>query len=129
RNAATLGGESLAVSKYTKHPAAAADLVMHMTSAAVQKERALRGSFNPTIPALYKDAEIVKANPFMGELVDTFTNAVGRPITVTGALYSQVSNQFWNAAHEVLSGKAKPDDALGRLDESLKRLSRGGKWD
>jgi trehalose/maltose transport system substrate-binding protein len=128
RNAATLGGESLAVSKYSKHPAAAADLVLHMTSAAVQKDRAMRGSFNPTIGALYKDADVLKANPFMGELYGTFTNAVSRPTTVTGARYNQVSNQFWNAAHEVLSGKSKPDEALGRLEESLTRLSRGGKW-
>jgi trehalose/maltose transport system substrate-binding protein len=128
RNAATLGGESLAVSKYSKHAAEAADLVMYMTSAAVQKDRAIRGSFNPTLGALYKDPEIVKANPFMGELYGTFTSAVGRPTTVTGPRYNQVSNQFWNAAHEVLSGKAKPDEALGRLEESLTRLSRGGKW-
>lgn len=128
RNAATLGGESLAVSKYSKNAAAAADLVMHMTSAAVQKDRALRGSFNPTIATLYKDPEILKANPFMGELYGTFTSAVGRPTTVTGARYNQVSNQFWNAVHEVLSGKAKPDESLGRLEEQLKRVSRGGKW-
>lgn len=128
RHAATLGGESLAVSKYSKHPAVAAALVMHMTSAAVQKDRALRGSFNPTIGALYKDPEILKANPFMGELYGTFTNAIGRPTTVTGPRYNQVSNQFWNAAHEVLSKKAKPDEALARLEKTLTRLSRGGTW-
>ncbi len=128
RNAATLGGESLAVSKYSKHAALAADLVMHMTSAAVQKDRALRGSFNPTIGALYKDPEIIKANPFMGELYGTFTSAIARPTTVTGPRYNQVSNQFWNASHEVLSGKSKPDEALGRLEQALGRLSRGGKW-
>ena len=128
RHAATLGGESLAVSKYSKNAALAADLVMHMTSAAVQKDRAMRGSFNPTLGALYKDPDVIKANPFMGELYGTFTSAVGRPTTVTGARYNQVSNQFWNATHEVLSGKAKADEALGRLEQSLNRLSRGGKW-
>ena len=128
RNAATLGGEALAVSKYSKNAALAADLVMHMTSAAVQKDRAIRGSFNPTITALYKDPEIVKANPFMGELEGTFTSAVARPTTASGARYNQVNNQFWNATHEVLSGKAKPDEALSRLDQSLTRLSKGGKW-
>jgi trehalose/maltose transport system substrate-binding protein len=128
RNAATLGGESLAVSKYSKHPAEAADLVMHMTSASVQKDRALRGSFNPTIGTLYTDPEILKVNPFMGELYGTFTSAIARPTTVTGPRYNQVSNQFWNAAHEVLSGKAKPDEALGRLEQSLNRLGHGGKW-
>jgi len=128
RNAATLGGESLAVSKYSRNPALAADLVMYMTSAEVQKQRALKASFNPTIGALYKDVEIRKTNPFMYELYGTFANAVARPTTVTGPRYNQVSNQFWNAVHEVLSGKAKPEEALARLDQSLKTLSRGGKW-
>jgi trehalose/maltose transport system substrate-binding protein len=128
RHAATLGGESLAVSRYTRHAALAADLVMYMTSADVQKERALIGSYNPTIPALYKDADIIRVNPYMAELADTFTNAVARPTAATGAHYSQVSAQFWNAAHEVVSGKTPADQALARLDAQLQRLTRGGKW-
>lgn len=129
RNAAALGGELLAVSKYSKNPALAADLVMYMTGATVQKERALKGSYNPTIGALYKDAEILAANPFMGELYGTFTSAVPRPATVTASKYNQVSNAFWNATHQVLSGKAKAEDSLKSLDATLNRLSRGGKWD
>ncbi|MCP5229444.1 ABC transporter substrate-binding protein [Accumulibacter sp.] len=128
RHAATLGGESLAVSKYSLHPAAAADLVLYMTSAAVQKDRALRGSFNPTISALYRDAEILHANPFMGELLGAFTSAVARPTSATGVRYNQVSHQFWNAAHDALSGRATPAQALARLETSLKRLSRRGTW-
>jgi trehalose/maltose transport system substrate-binding protein len=128
RHAATLGGESLAVSNYSRHPAAAADLVLYMTSAAVQKERALRGSFNPTITVLYQDPEILQANPFMGELFATFTRAIARPTTVTGARYNQVSHQFWNAAHDTLSGKATAEQALSRLDRSLQRVSRRGTW-
>ena len=128
RHAATLGGESLAVSRYSKHPELAANLVLHMTGAAVQKDRALRGSFNPTRPALYRDAEILRANPFMGELLGSFTNAVARPTAVTGARYNQVSHQFWNAAHDVLAGRVEADVALTRLEQSLKRLSRRGTW-
>ena len=128
RHAATLGGELLAVSKYSKNAALAADLVMYMTSREVQKERALKASYNPTIGALYKDTEILAANPFMGSLYTTFTSAVGRPATVTGARYNQVSNEFWNAAHDVLSGRAKAPEALKRLDANLNRLGKGGKW-
>jgi trehalose/maltose transport system substrate-binding protein len=128
RHAATLGGESLAVSKYTRHPAVAADLVLYMTSAAVQKERAISGSFNPTISSLYRDHDILAANPFMGELYGTFTSAVARPTTATATRYNQVSNEFWNATHEVLSGRTQPADALARLEARLQRLSRGGKW-
>ena len=128
RNAATLGGESLAVSKYSKHPALAAELVLYMTSAAVQKERAMKASFNPSITALYRDPEVLRANPFMGELYGTFASAVARPTTVTGPRYNQVSNQFWNAAHEVLAGQSKADEALARVEQSLVKLSRSGQW-
>jgi trehalose/maltose transport system substrate-binding protein len=125
--AAALGGQELAVSKYSKNAALAADLVLYMTSSEVQKERAIKGSFNPTITSLYKDAEILKASPFMGELANTFANAVARPATPTGARYNQVSNAFWNATHDVLAGKTKADEALKQLDGELGRLSRGAK--
>ncbi|WP_018151539.1 ABC transporter substrate-binding protein [Leeia oryzae] len=128
RHAATLGGWQLAVSRYSKNPALAADLVMYLTSAQVQKFRAIKGSFNPTMPALYQDKDIIKASPFMAELYPTFASAVPRPSTVTATKYNQVSNQFWNAVHDVLSGNAKPTDALAQLDGSLKRLSANGTW-
>ena len=127
RNAATLGGWQLAVSKYSKNKELAADLVMYLTSAEEQKRRAIQGAFNPTIEALYKDPEILKAAPFMGELYDTFVNAIARPSTATGTKYNQVSNEFWNAVHEVLSGTAKADANLAKLASSLKRMSRGGR--
>src|SRR5262249_58422861 len=63
RPAATLGGWDLSVSKFSKHPAEAADLVMYLTSAAEQKRRAITAGFNPTIPSPYSDSEIVAANP------------------------------------------------------------------
>ncbi|MBE2294516.1 MAG: ABC transporter substrate-binding protein [Phycisphaerales bacterium] len=127
RYAATLGGWQLAVSKYSKNKELATDLVMYLTSSEEQKRRAIQGAFNPTIEALYKDPEVLKAAPFMGELYDTFVNAIARPSTATGTKYNQVSNEFWNAVHEVLSGSAKADANLAKLASSLKRMSRGGR--
>jgi len=127
-HSATLGGESLAVSKYSRYPALAADLVMYMASAPVQKQRAIASSFNPSLLALYKDADVLAANPFMGELYPVFTRAVSRPAVSAGTRYNQVSNEFWNAAHDVLSHRARPEDALADLSATLQRISRGGKW-
>ena len=126
--AAALGGWQLAVNKNSKHPAEAADLVMYLTSTAVQKDRAIRGSYNPTIPALYKDADVLKANPFFGDLYDTFVGAVPRPATITGVKYNEVSAAFWNAAHEVLSGTAKSEDSLKKLETKIDSIRRGPKW-
>ena len=123
----TLGGWQLAVSRYSKHPAVAADLVRFLTSAEEQKRRAIRGSLNPTHPALYEDAEILAAAPFFGDLVDIMRTAVPRPATVTGRRYNQVSHGFWTAVHQVLSGQASADSSLAALQRRLDRLSRGGR--
>lgn len=126
RNAATLGGWQLAVSKYSKNQQLAAELVLYLTSPEVQKLRAISGAYNPTIGALYRDKDVLQANPFFGELYNTFTSAVGRPSSITASRYNQVSNQFWNAAHDVLSGSSDAASALARLDASLKRLAPAG---
>ncbi|MEY3613814.1 MAG: hypothetical protein RJB14_3536 [Pseudomonadota bacterium] len=123
-SAATLGGWHLGVSKYSKNAAIAADLVMHMTSAQVQKARAIGGSFNPTLPALYQDKDITTANDFMSSLADVFANSVARPTTATGLKYPQVSQSFYNAAHEVMSQRATGEEAVKKLESRLKQIRR-----
>ena len=61
-NAATLGGWNLGVSKYSKNQAAAIDLVRYLSGPAEQKIRAIEGGYNPTLPALYKDKDILAKN-------------------------------------------------------------------
>ncbi|GEO14442.1 ABC transporter substrate-binding protein [Microvirga aerophila] len=126
RHAGTLGGQLLAVSKYSKNTDTAADLVMYLTGPEEQKRRGIQGSFNPTIVSLYGDNDIARANPFIGDLVDVFTNAVARPATVTGDNYNKVSTEFFNTVHQVLSKRAEPAQALSRLDRDLKRIKRSG---
>jgi trehalose/maltose transport system substrate-binding protein len=127
KGAAALGGWSLAVSKYTKNADAAAALALHMASAPVQKDRAIKGGFNPTRPEVYKDKEVQSANPFVTSLEDVFVNATARPSTVTGQKFNEVSQAFWDATHEVLSGKAKAEDSLKKLEGKLNQVRRG-KW-
>jgi trehalose/maltose transport system substrate-binding protein len=128
KHTGVLGGWQLAVSKYSANAELAADLVKHLTSYDEQKRRAIKGAYNPTIAALYEDEEVLAATPFFGNLYETFTNAVARPSRVTGAKYNQVSSEFYNAAHEVLSGKTDAAASLEALEGRLDRLSRGGRW-
>jgi trehalose/maltose transport system substrate-binding protein len=95
-----------------------------MTSASTQKKRAIEASFNPTRPALYEDADIERANPFMVQLKDVFANSVARPSTVTATRYPRVSQQFWDAVHEVMSGRAGAEDAARRLEGRLHLVKR-----
>jgi len=126
KNTGTLGGWQLAVSKYSRHPAQAADLVLYLTSRTEQKRRAVQGSYNPTIAVLYKDPDVLEAAPFFGSLYDTFTHAVARPSRVTGASYNKVSTESWETVHSVLSGKVKAPAALAALERDLKRIRRSG---
>lgn len=123
-SAATLGGWQLGVSRYSRHAEIAADLVMYMTSAQVQKARAIGGSFNPTLPALYQDREVIAANAFMAQLQEVFANSVARPTSATGLKYPQVSQSFYNAAHEVMSGRATGEEAVHRLEKRLRQIRR-----
>jgi trehalose/maltose transport system substrate-binding protein len=121
---AALGGWQLAVSKYSQHPAEAADLVLYMTSAKVQKARAMGNSLNPTLPELYKDKDIIVANEFMSSLSDVFANSVPRPATLTGLKYPQVSQSIYNATHDVLSKNATGEEAVKKLEQRLKKIRR-----
>jgi trehalose/maltose transport system substrate-binding protein len=128
RYGATLGGQQLAVSKYSTNVTAAADLVMYMTSAGVQKERAIAGSFNPTLWPLYADREILKATPFMGELFGVLAFATARPSNATGVRYREVSQSVATTVHDVLSGKLAPEDGINKLNAELLRIGQNGKW-
>jgi trehalose/maltose transport system substrate-binding protein len=128
KHSGVLGGWQLAVSAYSENQEVAADLVRYLTSYEEQKRRAIEGSYNPTIEALYQDEEVLKAAPFFGELRDTFVNAVARPSRQTGDRYNQVSSEFYNAVHDVLSGEADGASSVAQLERRLERLSRGGRW-
>lgn len=128
RHAAALGGQHLAVSKYSAHPKEAADLVRYLTSAKEQKRRALKGSFNPTRKSLYGDQELLSGLPFLKDFEAVIESAVARPSTVTGTHYNRVSSEFVRAVHNSLLGKGTAEENLGLLEKALQRISRGGRW-
>ncbi|HSR98662.1 MAG TPA: ABC transporter substrate-binding protein [Kofleriaceae bacterium] len=128
RGAATMGGWNLSVSKFTKHPKEAADLVMYLTGPEEQKRRAVSGGYQPTIKSLYDDKEVLAANPSFSMLLGTFSNAVPRPSTATKGQYNQASSAFWTAAQAVLNKQKNGKAAVHELAEKLDQLSRGGNW-
>lgn len=120
--AATLGGWQLAVSKYSKNPEAAAKLVLFLTGPEVQKLRAVEGSFNPTLKALYEDNDIITANPYYKSLYDVFINAVARPSTATSPKYADTSKLFYKAVYAVITGKQDGATAMKMLEKDLQNL-------
>lgn len=122
QSAATLGGWQLAVSKYSEHPEVAAEITLFMTSQKIQKMRAIKGAYNPTIASLYKDPEVLAAVPFFGRLYDVFVNAVARPSSQTAPKYSQVSDFIFNGVHDILTGKRDAQVVLDALEVDLEDL-------
>ena len=127
RSAATLGGWNVAVSKYTPDPEAAIELALFLSSAEVQKERAINQSNLPTIEALYDDADIAAAQPIIPAWKEIFQNAVPRPSAPTKTDYNEVSSLFWSAVHDTLSGNGTAAENLEVLEADLTDL-KGDGW-
>ncbi len=117
--AATLGGWQLGVSAYSNNPELAADVALFMASYDEQKIRAVEGSLNPTIMALYEDEDVLEAVPFFGSLYDVFINAVARPSTATAPQYAAVSQAFYRSVYGVLNGEEDAGTALALLELDL----------
>lgn len=128
QRSSVLGGWQLAVSRYSRHPQLAAELVRFLTSYEEQKRRAIRGAYNPTITALYEDQEVLQAVPFFGELYNSFENAVARPSRVTRSKYTRVSAEFYYQVHDILAGRTDAASGLAALQRKLQRLSGGREW-
>lgn len=121
--AATLGGWQLAVSAYSDNPGVAADVALFMASYEEQKIRAVEGSLNPTIMALYDDADVLAAVPFFGSLYDVFINAVARPSTISAPDYQAVTRAFYTAVHSVLTGSETATDALAIAEADIQDVT------
>lgn len=124
RPSGTLGGWSLAISKYSKNQEAALELLDYLTGPEGLKSFVLKGAYVPSIISLFDDPEVTARNPVAR--LEIFNNAVPRPSGVTGNKYNRVSSEFYNAVHSVLSKKATAEDALKNLEASLRRVGRGG---
>jgi trehalose/maltose transport system substrate-binding protein len=122
RHAATLGGWQLMVSKYSRNPEPAADLIRYLCSEQVQKKQALDLSNLPTRPALYKDKEILAKLPWFAGMLEVFDNAVARPSTVLKANYNEVSTAFFQHVNYVLNGDESAKAAVSEIERTAKRF-------
>jgi len=126
-SAATLGGWNLAVSKYSKHQAEAIKAVMYLASAKIQKANALEQTHLPTVVSVYDDADVKAKQPVLVKWKDVFLAAVPRPSAPTKSKYNEVSNAFWSAVHDSLSGNGTSAENLAKLEAKLTDI-KGDGW-
>ncbi|APZ44764.1 hypothetical protein BW247_15675 [Acidihalobacter ferrooxydans] len=127
RNAGTIGGWALALSKYGQHREASISLIKYLTSYDVQRMRFLEGALMPTRMALYKDQAVVDKAPVMKIFYQAISHASPRPTAQTGAKYNRVSSIFYTDVHQMLLGEMTPQATVRTIAARLNALSDHGK--
>ena len=123
RHADVLGGFQLMVSNRSRHRDASIELVRFLTSPEVQRFNAIRRGYLPTLPDLYGDPALLKANPFFASLRDVLVHgAVARPSSLAGERYDTLSRAYFTAAHQTLTGEKPASIAVADLRKDLKHI-------
>ena len=96
--ASTLGGWQLGVSRFSTKPDLAWRFVAFMTSKEIQKRIALFTGRGPTRLALYDDPVLSAKIPQIKSLLETFKQAVPRPITPVYVPLSNIMQRYFSSA-------------------------------
>ena len=123
--AGTLGGTSLAVSRFSAHPREALELVRYLSSGQMQVQRSRALSVPPTRRRLYERAEVLEPNPYFALLSEAFTTGavVSRPAEVSGKNYEEVTEAYIQAVHSVLTRGQSAPQAAAALEKELIRIT------
>jgi trehalose/maltose transport system substrate-binding protein len=126
--AQTMGGFQVAASRYSAHGSEAAELARFLTSAEVQKCRAVEDGYLPTLPRLYDDPELMKAVPQAEALREAgLTDWVARPSSVARNAYANLSRTYFTAVHAVLSRQIPAEEALHNVEKRAIELMRASR--
>lgn len=116
--AATLGGSGLGVSMHSVHPQEAIALVRFLIRAEVQsgKEEVLRSSSQAEVhdQLSYDDGD--KSSQLK-------TILVNRPSSETGRIYEQVTRDYMDAVHSVLTREKGAPEAAAELEKRLVKIT------
>ena len=121
KSGGTLGGWQLGVSRFSKSPDAAVELVRYLTSPEAQKFRAVHKALIPTIPSVQSDPDVVKALPFLAKTKDI--SLIARPSNTASGRYNEVSIAFFQGVSQVLQGQ-DPAQVLPQIEQRIERALR-----
>jgi multiple sugar transport system substrate-binding protein len=121
QSAASLGGWMVAMNKYSQHKKEAWTFMTFLAGHDGEKIDAVVGSLAPTIPALYKDPDVLKANPFFGNqnFVNGLASAVPRPVV---ANYQQVSDIIQVEVSKAINNKETVEQAVQNMQTQLEKV-------
>jgi len=123
RRVSTLGGQSLAISKYSQHPKEAAALIGYLTSYDEQLALWKKHAMLPTRREFFANPEYMRDRPEIASLWKEVQNAtVARPSTVAGSHYDEVSRAYFTAVHAVLADEVDAEKAMPDLQSKLETI-------
>lgn len=121
RSAATLGGWIAMINMYSKYPEESWEFVKFLAGPEGQKIWAVEGGFYPTYLPLYKDPDVIKANPHMGNknFVKALKAALPRPVS---PVYPQLSYIIQIETTKVINKEISVKQALRNMEKEMNRL-------
>lgn len=121
RSFATLGGWQVGISAFSQDRGAAWTLAAFLTSERIQKVLAIKGGRAPTRVGLYRDSEILAANPQFGAFEQVFLTAHPRPRTPLYPAVSNVLQRYFSRAiaDRASNIEAEARDASAEIDKLL----------
>ncbi|MCC7113213.1 MAG: ABC transporter substrate-binding protein [Burkholderiales bacterium] len=121
KSATCIGGWQVAVSAYSKNKPEAVKFARYLSSPEVSKMQAILASHLPVFPSVYKDPEVLKANPWFAEALPVVEGAKSRPVS---AQYPMVSDIIRSNMNAYLAGTKTTDVALNDMKSRLKTVYR-----
>jgi len=121
QSATCIGGWQLAVSAFSKHKPEAVKFVRYLSSPEVSEMQAVMASHLPVFPSVYKDPDVLKANPWFAEALPVVESARSRPVTHQ---YPQVSDAIRSNMNAYLAGTKTTDTALADMKSRLQPIFR-----
>jgi len=115
-----LGGWHIGISKYSDAQQESFEFLKFIASFEIQKRLALQLGWNPGRKDVYYDEEVLSRLPHFSALKEVFEKAQPRPVT---PVYTQISEILQRYINAVLSGKLRPEEALGRSEEEIEKLT------
>jgi multiple sugar transport system substrate-binding protein len=116
KGATCIGGWQIAVSAFSKNKLEAVKFARYLSSPEVSKQQAILASHLPVFPQVYKDPEVLRANPWFAEALPVVDAAKSRPVTPR---YTEVSDIIRSNMNAYLAGTKTTDTALSDMKTRL----------
>jgi multiple sugar transport system substrate-binding protein len=120
RSYSTLGGWQLGISNYSLRKDAAWKFVKFVTSGRIQRLIAIKSGKAPTRKELYRDTEVLQANPHFAEMEDVFESAYPRPRSPLYPAISNVMQRYFSTA--ISDSHSDLQKGAGEASEEIDKL-------